>query len=82
MPKLIAAVLTLVTLAFFVLAPAAMAADGVGLGGRTTDKDVTLWGFGVMIFFALMVICLSILQNRLDSRKERARADIERLKRD
>ncbi len=59
-----------------------MAADGVGLGGRTTDKDVTLWGFGVMIFFALMVVVLSLVQGRLDTRKERARAEIERLKRD
>ncbi len=74
--------LVFVLLALLVLAPAAMAADGVGLGGRTTDKDVTLWGFGVMIFFALMVVVLSLVQGRLDTRKERARAEIERLKRD
>ena len=37
-------------------APAAMAADGVGLYGRTDDKVVTFFAFGVMAFFAILVI--------------------------
>ena len=61
-------------------APAALAADGVGLYGRTDDKVVTFFAFGLMIFFVLLVIGLSLLQGRLDSRKERAREDLERLR--
>ncbi len=71
-----------VAMAFLVGAPLASAADGVGLGGRTTDLSVTLWGLGVLTFFAVLVVVLSFVQGRLDSRKERARASIERLKRD
>jgi hypothetical protein len=62
-------------------APGAMAADGVGLYGRTDDKVVTYFCFGVMIFFATLVIVLSLIQIRLEGRKERARAELERLRR-
>jgi divalent metal cation (Fe/Co/Zn/Cd) transporter len=61
-------------------APAALAADGVGLWGRTDDKVVTYWGFGVMVFFTVLVIVLSLIQIRLESRKERLRAELERLR--
>jgi hypothetical protein len=63
------------------LAPGAWAADGVGLYGRTDDKVVTLFAFGVMAFFVILVIVASIIQMRLDSRKERAREELERLRR-
>jgi hypothetical protein len=62
------------------LAPAAMAADGVGIWGRTDDKVVTYWGFGVMVFFVLFVVVLSLIQIRLESRKERLRQELERLR--
>jgi hypothetical protein len=62
-------------------APAAMAADGVGLWGRTDDKVVTFFAFGVMIFFAVLVIVLSLWQNRLETRKERMQDELERLRR-
>ena len=58
----------------------AMAADGEGLYGRTNDKVITFFSFGVIAFFAILVVVLSIIQHRLESRKERARADIERLR--
>ena len=58
-----------------------MAADGVGLYGRTDDKVVTYFSFVVMAFFAILVVVLSIIQIRLESRKERAREDLERLRR-
>lgn len=61
-------------------APVAMAADGVGLYGRTDDKVVTYFAFGVMAFFAIFVTVASIVQMRLDSRKERAREELERLR--
>ena len=58
-----------------------MAADGVGLYGRTDDKVVTFFAFGAMAFFAIFVIVASLIQMRLDSRKERARDELERLRR-
>jgi hypothetical protein len=66
-------------LALLILAPAALAADGVGLYGRTNDKVVTYFAFGVIAFFAILVIALSLLQIRLDNRKERRREQLERL---
>ena len=67
--------------ALLVAAPVAMAADGVGLWGRTDDKVVTFFAFGVMIFFTVMVIVLSLWQGRLEGRKERMREELERLRR-
>jgi len=63
------------------LAPAAMAADGVGLYGRTDDKVVTYFAFAVMAFFAILVTVATLIQMRLESRKERARDELERLRR-
>lgn len=60
--------------------PVAMAAEGEGLYGRTNDKVITFFSFGVIIFFTLFVIGMSIAQHRLETRKERAREDIERLR--
>ena len=65
--------------ALLVTAPAAMAADGVGLYGRTNDKVVTYFAFGVIAFFAILVTVLSLIQIRLDNRKERRTEDLERL---
>ena len=61
------------------LAPAAMAADGVGLWGRTDDKVITFFAFAVMAFFTILVTVLSLIQIRLESRKERLRRELERL---
>jgi hypothetical protein len=62
------------------LAPAALAADGVGLWGRTDDKVITFFAFGVMAFFAILVTVLSLIQIRLETRKERIRRELERLR--
>lgn len=59
-------------------APAALADEGVGLAGPTTDKTVTFFCFGVIGFFAALVIVLSLIQNRLEKRKEERRADLAR----
>jgi hypothetical protein len=61
------------------LAPAAMAADGVGVYGRTDDKVVTFFAFGLIAFFAILVTVLSLIQIRLENRKERRTEDLERL---
>jgi uncharacterized membrane protein len=62
-----------------VIAPAAMAADGVGVYGRTDDKVITFFCFGVIAFFAILVTVLSLVQIRLENRKERRTQDLERL---
>jgi hypothetical protein len=61
-----------------VLAPAAFASEGVGLAGPTDDKTVTFFCFGVIFFFAALVIVLSLIQNKLEKRKEQRRADLAR----
>ena len=67
--------------ALLVLAPAAFAADGVGLWGRTDDKVVTYASFALIAFFAILVTVFSLIQIRLENRKERAREELERLRR-
>ena len=61
-------------------APGAFAADGEGLWGRTTDFDVTMWGFAVIALFIILPAVLSLIQHRLETRKERAREQMERVK--
>jgi hypothetical protein len=61
-----------------ILAPAAFASEGVGLAGPTTDKTVTFFCFGVIFFFAALVIVLSLIQNKLEKRKDQRRADLAR----
>ena len=73
--------LTTVALALLAWAPTAMAADGVGLWGRTDDKVVTYFSFAVMAFFALLGVVLAINLRRLERRKDRAREELERLRR-
>jgi ABC-type nickel/cobalt efflux system permease component RcnA len=55
---------------FAVLAQAALAADhGEGWYGETDDKVVTNSGFILIAFFPLFVLFMTLLQNRLDKRK-------------
>ena len=75
-----AATLALLATAILAPAPAAWAADGEGLVGRTTDFQITMWGFGVIALFMILPIVLSYVQHRLDTRKERAREQLERVR--
>jgi RsiW-degrading membrane proteinase PrsW (M82 family) len=59
--------------------PAAFAENGVGLAGPTTDKTVTFFCFGVIGFFAALVIVLSLVQGRLEKRKEMRKQTLDRL---
>jgi hypothetical protein len=53
-------------------ASAALAHDGgEGLYGRTNDRVVTYAGFILIAFFPLLIFVLSMIQWRLDVRKER-----------
>jgi putative copper export protein len=77
-PTAIAAALCAALLSLLLAAPLALADNGVGLAGPTTDKTVTFFCFGVIAFFAILVIVLSIVQGKLEKRKERRRYDLER----
>jgi len=58
-----------------VLAPAALAEnDGRGFYGATNDKVVTNAGFILILFFPLFILMISLLQWRLDKRKEARKA--------
>ncbi len=67
-----------VLLMLLLAAPVALADNGVGLAGPTTDKTITFFCFGVIAFFAILVIVLSIVQGKLEKRKERRRYDLQR----
>ncbi len=77
--KRTAAALVSILATMLLVAPAAMAENGVGLAGPTTDKTVTFFCFGVIAFFAILVIGMSLLQGKLEKRKERRRSDLSRL---
>ena len=58
--------------ALLTLLPAAAgvaAEGGEGTYGKASDKVITNFGFGLMIFFVLLVTTLSLLQYLLDRRK-------------
>jgi hypothetical protein len=77
--KRTAAALVSIWALVLVYAPAALASEGQGLIGKTDDKMVTFFCFGVIAFFAALVIGLSLIQNRLEKRKEQRQSDLARL---
>lgn len=61
-------------------APAALAHDGgQGWLGEVDDKVVTNAGFILIAFFPLFVLTMSLIQWRLDKRKERRKAAAKKL---
>jgi len=73
-----------VCLLFLLLAaPAALATQeavsGEGTYGMADDKVVTNTGFLVILLFPLFILCMSLLQWRLDKRKEQRKAISKRL---
>lgn len=60
------------------LAPSAMAADGVGLAGRANDLLITYFCFGVLAFFAIFVTVASLIQGKLEAKKDQRRHDLDR----
>jgi hypothetical protein len=77
--KRISAALLSAFLLLLLTAPAALAENGEGWAGKTTDQTVTFFCFGVIAFFAVLVIVASLIQGKLEKRKERRRLDLERL---
>jgi hypothetical protein len=71
----IARIALFTTVALLLSAPAALAHDGgQGWWGVTNDKVITNAGFIIIAAFPLLVTLLSLLQWRLDKRKERRKA--------
>jgi hypothetical protein len=69
--------LSLAGLTLALWAPAALAGkpdNGEGLWGETNDKVVTDAGFLLIGAFPLLILLLSLLQWRLDKRKEARKA--------
>ncbi len=77
MKRTLSALISILAL-MLVAAPTAMADNGVGLAGPTTDKTVTFFCLGVLIFFAALVIVMSLIQGRLEKRKELRRQDLQK----
>ena len=62
-------------LALALSAPVALAqSSGEGLYGPAGDKQVTNAGFILIAFFPLFILAMSLLQWRLDKRKEARKA--------
>ncbi|HVO55784.1 MAG TPA: hypothetical protein VMT37_15340 [Solirubrobacterales bacterium] len=77
--KRVAASLLSVLALMLVAAPAALADNGVGLAGPTTDKTVTFFCFGVIAFFVVLVVVMSLIQGHFDKRKEERKNTLKRL---
>jgi hypothetical protein len=60
-----------VAIGLLLAAPAMAAKGGEGLYGKTDDKVITNFGFGLMIFFTVLVVGLSVAQSLLEKRKQR-----------
>ena len=73
MRSLTSVVSLLATLALTLLlaVPAMAEKGGEGLYGKTDDKVITNFGFGLMIFFTVLVVGLSVGQSLLEKRKQR-----------
>jgi hypothetical protein len=73
--RLLRALIPLALLALLVLAPIADAHnDGRGFYGTTDDKVITDAGLILVVFFPLFVFTMSMLQKKLDKRKEARKA--------
>ena len=61
-------------LSLLLVAPAYARDNGEGLYGETDDRIITFFGLGLVVFFSLVVILFSIIQGRLEKRKEERKA--------
>jgi nitrogen fixation/metabolism regulation signal transduction histidine kinase len=64
---------TLLATQLAVAAPA-VAKNGEGLVGETNDKVITFFCLGLVLFFTLVVIVGTIVQGRLERRKDAKKA--------
>ena len=71
-PRLAAAAAVVATQ--LALAAPALAKNGEGLAGETNDKVITFFCLGLVIFFTIVVIVGTIVQTRLERRKDAKKA--------
>ena len=69
----LAALVTVIATQLAAAAPA-LAKNGEGLAGETNDKVITMFCLGLVIFFTLVVIVGTLIQNRLERRKQARKA--------
>ena len=69
----LAALLTVVAAQLVAAAPA-LAKNGEGLVGETNDKVITMFCLGLVLFFTLVIIVGTIVQSRLERRKDAKKA--------
>ena len=75
MGRLRISLVLVVLFAVLALAPAAQAYnDGRGFYGTTNDKVVTDAGFILILFFPVFVFVMSMIQGRLERRKDARKA--------
>ena len=80
MRKLWTIALPYALLLFLFVAPTALAEnDGRGFYGATDDKVVTNFGLGLIIFFPVFVLLMSLLQGKLEKRKDARKAAAKQL---
>jgi nitrogen fixation/metabolism regulation signal transduction histidine kinase len=61
--------------AWLIPAATAFAGDnGEGLYGETDDKIITFFSLGLVLFFTVVVILGSLIQGRLEKRKDERKA--------
>ena len=76
--RLPAATLIAVTALLVVAAPVMAHDNGEGWWGETDDRVVTNAGFVLIIFFPVFIFLMSMLQWRLEQRKDRRKAEAKR----
>ena len=72
--RLLATVAAL-AVSLLIAAPAfAVTDNGEGLVGETDDKIITFYSLGLVIFFTLVVVVGTAIQNALERRKQQRKA--------
>lgn len=74
MPRRGAFAVAAVVLSQLALAAPALAKNGEGLVGETNDKVITFFCLGLVCFFTLVIILGTLIQSRLEHRKEAKKA--------
>ena len=69
----LAALVTVLATQLAAAAPA-VARNGEGLAGETNDKVITMFCLGLVVFFTIVVILGTIVQTRLERRKDAKKA--------